>query len=598
MNNCQNIMKKMLSQTSIQKTAHYIPPVSIWRPIKDKKNSSVRVACIVDDYIYDGLQFEGEILLITESNWKSIIDYGDADFLLMNSFIESATGDWHMSQLSSLNDFGLLGEVLAYAKSCSIPTVYWFTKDHKYHEHFNKITKLFDYVFCADPEELSLLSSSGVKANLLLPCVQPALFNPFRKFEDYDSLKIELLVDGWADLDRYPDLVLQLKPFIDSGLLKIIESNYVITKNRVEASVECRQATLGYVTGLVKQSILKYAQIFLGLTPTIQDDTERVWSYLSVAASRVCILHMGDKLRVQQMNNLVLQIKDFNSLTEKLKWFDLDPLIREKFAHMAWREANLKHTFSHRVKTICEFIGINNDWDEFPKVSLIFPSYRPDYVERCISTYEKQVYENKEMILVLNIDCDIPNSISDKINAIPGAIALQLPQNCFAGDCINYGIKSSSGKYVFRIDDDDYYAQNYILDRVLTHRSLDMDFIANPHTLFFYFEENNNVYLRKTKSQPFVINPIGEFPTKFTGNSYSGKRTLFEQNPFKSNNYSAADVYFLDNLPENTYTVSADYFNMAAERRVDQTTHTWRLESQEKLKSNESLFAHYKCVAC
>lgn len=590
--------KKIISISSIQKTAYFVPPVLEWQPLKRGFNSSVRIACIVDDNLYDGLRFEGHVLPMTESNWKSILEYGSPDFLLMNSFIESATGDWHMAQFGGLEGNGLLAKVLDYAKSRQIPTVYWFTKDHKYHEHFKNIAGLCDFIFCADPEEINLLSSEGVRSELLLPCVQPALFNPFRHYEDYLSLDIELLVDGWADLDRYSGQFKQLHSLVEDGLLKIIESNYVITKNRVKASAEYRKATLGYVSSRIKKTILKYAKVYLGLTPSIQDETERMWSYLAVAASRVCILHMGSTLRHPVMNALVLRIEGMDELMTNLRWFELDPLMREKYAHLAWREAISNHTFSHRVKQICTAISVDDDWNEYPKASLIFPTYRPDYLERCVETYQRQLYENKELMLVFNSDESIPPAIQEKMIAIPGAVILKMPRNCFAGDCINYGVLSSKGEYVFRVDDDDYYSEHYIWDRMLCHRAVSLDFLANPHSLFFYFDEDNKVFLRKTKSPPFALNPPDETPVKFTGNTYSGTRQLFENSPFIVNNYSAADVFFLDNLPSGSLSGSADYFNMAAERRSDQATHTWRVEFQSKLRSGEPLFRHFECVTC
>jgi hypothetical protein len=256
MNTENTYSKKAISTASLQKTAYYVPPIPDWRPIKSDQNSTVRIACILDDYIFEGLRFEGTLLPLTEVNWKRIIEYGKPDFLLVNSFIESVTGDWHMAQLESGHN--LLNEVLSFARSNRIPTVYWFTKDHKYHHLFSKICSFFDFVFCADPKEVDLLTKEGVRSSLLLPCVQPVLYNPFRHYEDYHALDIELLVDGWATIDRYAKDFEYLKPLISSGTLKILESNYVITQNRVDASLEYKSATLGFINEKTKQAILKF----------------------------------------------------------------------------------------------------------------------------------------------------------------------------------------------------------------------------------------------------------------------------------------------------------------------------------------------------
>jgi hypothetical protein len=588
--------KKAISTASLQKTAYYVPPIPEWKALKSGKNSSVRMACILDDYIFEGMRFECTLLPLTTSNWKSVLKYGKPDFLLMNSFIESVTDDWNMSQLKIGET--LLAEILSFAKSNRIPTVYWFTKDHQYHHLFWKLSSSFDLVFCADPKEVELLSVEGVQASLLLPCVQPALYNPFRHFEDYHSLSIELLVDGWASIDRHTKEFDYLSQLISSGSIKIIESNYVITKNRVEASSAFKYATLGYVSEKTKQAVMKYVDVYLGLTPNIQDETERMWSYLQVGACKVCVIHQGGSLRHTDFNRLVLHAETPENFVNYLKWFSLDPLMRDKYAHLAWREVNQRHTFAHRLKEICLKLGVGNDWNEHPKASLVFPTYREENIKRCIATFTRQLYQNKELILVYNSNKALSNDICREINNVIDSSLLKLPGNCFAGDCINYGALSASGEYLFRVDDDDYYSEHYIQDRMLYHQAVDLDFIANPQTLFFYFTDDNLVYLRKHNSKPHSLSSNSSYSIKFAGNSYSGKLDIFKKSPFRPNNYSAADVFFLDNLPNNTSMASADIMNMAAERREDQSTHTWRIRSHDVLKKSSALFSHYKCVSC
>ena len=199
------------SERVIELTDYWAPPVPFWKPLKKKPNSSLRIACVVEDRLYHGLRYEAEVLLLTPTNWKQLLAYGRPDFLLMESIWKTATGHWHMGQCLGSNEREELLRILATAQTMSIPTVFWITKGHEYHEHYKEFSKHFDYVFCADFIEAERLRSEGIAAEILLPCVQPATHNPFRHYKDYNACDLGIIYDGWADLDRMTEDLCVLK---------------------------------------------------------------------------------------------------------------------------------------------------------------------------------------------------------------------------------------------------------------------------------------------------------------------------------------------------------------------------------------------------
>ena len=85
-----------LGEKTIEKTAFWSPPVPSWEPLKHKKNTHLRMACMVEERLYQGLRFEGEVMILTPLNWKQILEYGKPDFILMESVLISSCGHWHM----------------------------------------------------------------------------------------------------------------------------------------------------------------------------------------------------------------------------------------------------------------------------------------------------------------------------------------------------------------------------------------------------------------------------------------------------------------------------------------------------------------------
>src|SRR6056297_1151120 len=177
----------------LELTQYWTPPVPPWQPLKKTLNSSLRMACLVEDKLYQGLRFEGEVMLLSPLNWRHALKHGKPDFLIMESIWNTATGHWHMGQCPNANGRDELLEIVFLARKLSIPTVFWFTRGCEYHEHYKEFAKHFDFVFCADPAEAESLRDEGIQAQELLPCVQPAIYNPFRHYDHYNDFSLNIL---------------------------------------------------------------------------------------------------------------------------------------------------------------------------------------------------------------------------------------------------------------------------------------------------------------------------------------------------------------------------------------------------------------------
>ncbi|WP_435103468.1 glycosyltransferase [Arhodomonas sp. AD133] len=507
--------------------------------------------------------------------------------LIVESTWETATGHWSLAQCTFGGEAESLVELVNAFEKAGVPTAYWLTVDQVYHHHYKDFAKNFRKVFCADYREVGRLAAEGVKSTHLPPCVQPALYNPFRKHEYYDALELGVLFDGWGDLDRRPENFDFLKEVTRDHALDIVESRYQLTKRRLEAvDKELAPCIRGCVTRESRINVLKYAKAYISTERSLSTPTTQQWMALEAAASYLPIVHLGQLNRVDVRHNLVLAEETESGFLIELYRLKQDELYRKRQAHVAWRETYQSHTFSHRLRSICEQLNVSHDWEEYPKASLITPTYRKELLPRCYKTFERQSYPNKELVLVFNgnepptyqeLGLDKPRK---------DVVLTYLPQGHFTGSAMEIGHANIKGDYAFKVDDDDHYGTHYILDLMLAQHAIDSDRFGKPPCPFA-FEGENEVYRRKTpRTQPFTV-AEGEVFARGSiwpgGNSIAGRAKSFEMTPYPFYAIDGNDSAAIVNTERNAVIFLGDDFNLIAERRADATTHTWQV-SREKLK--------------
>lgn len=579
---------------------YYSPPVPTLKPLK-RPNSSLKIAVIVSDRLYHGLQYEGELLVLTPQNWKYILQYAKPDLIIVESTWETATGHWYMAQIPASGEYKKLGEIIMASRKLAIPTIFWNTKDFLYHIYFKDFAKLFDYVYCADVREAELLKSEGIDVEVLLPCVQPAIYNPFREYDRYHGMDLGILFDGWADLDRFRNELDVLELINDRFSLSIIESRFLITRARLDTYSRLKKVILGCVTDEMRSLCLKYSSCYISFDKSLSTETEQQWRILEAAASRVPTVHYGTLDPKDLRVNTAIECCNRDSFLVKLHLFNEDPLYRQKQGHLAWRYANLNHTFSHRMQAICKRIGLKNDWTEYPPVSIITPTMRESFFQRCFDNYHRQKYTPKELLVVYNGSKPSFGNLKKEITENHDINFHIVPQDLFAGACMNIGHFNAKGSYFFRMDDDDYYGENYILDMMLYLRAIDADFFGKPVSLYYYFpDDKNSVYFRETKTYPLCLLTEKHLRAgqRFSGNTFSGTKEFFSKNLYQNNSYAAADSTFLFNAKfDGVKIATMDCLNMCAERRKDQLGHTWIIKDDRVLKNSATGFNHPECIS-
>ena len=138
------------------------------------------------------------------------------------------------------------------------------------------------------------------------------------------------------------------------------------------------------------------------------------------------------------------------------------------------------HTYTHRVGSILDKIGIDSEVEfSDPKISLITCTNRPEMISNILENYDRQLWENKELKLI--IDCEkkkfkqIVQQFKDRKD-----IHLELVKPGLSlGECFNLGMELSSGEFIGKFDDDDLYGPHYLSDQMLPFEYTNADIVGS-----------------------------------------------------------------------------------------------------------------------
>lgn len=543
----------------------------------------LRIAAVVGERLYAGLAPEVDLIALAPSNWKSVLSDRIPNLILVEACACESIADWCIGPDSGLKS------MLNFAKTRAIPTVLWITQDDAYGHSHKTIAVDFDVVFCTDFREAESLRRLRVNAEVLLPAVQPRIYNSFRAFDNYDSIEIGVLYEGLVDTDlekRDRDVLCKAR---DYGL-RIIEP-----RSRRYASKLQRLAddfspfVLGYVDCRSRLLALKYSKAALFLESSHQSPSAQQWAALETAACRVPVMHVGRLPDDDVRKGIVMEKEDESEVAAELEKFSTDDLYRRKRGHLGWRAVYSQQTFSHRLKDICNKLGISCGWEEYPGASVVTPTRRIELLPRCLETFDRQTYPNKDMVIVVN-----RNSISGTEHTIRDIEArddvqlTSVPEERYAGACLNLGNLMARGSFCFRLDDDDYYGENYLLDMMLHLRSVSADVFGKAST-YVYFEAEGRTYERRRQAPELTILPSercarGEL--RISGNTVGGRKEVLARTPYSDFVFASADTAFLMNAGRKGLVIATlDGFNVAAGRRSDVSEHTWTARA-EFLKRN------------
>lgn len=266
------------------------------------------------------------------------------------------------------------------------------------------------------------------------------------------------------------------------------------------------------------------------------------------------------------------------TLEDELKYnTNEDILLNQIKKQIGWRTVIEKYNSYSHFSDLFKKININGFKNIFSlneKISVICSTNRIDNYSIIIDNFNRQNYENKELIIVFNLNMN--NEIENIINENPDLKIKQIDEKETLGHCLNEAIKLSTGEIISKFDDDDYYGKHYLTDMNYSMKISNADLVGKcAHMVYAletkelwvkFYKINYEDYTYQAKKWNFIC-----------GGSLFFKKYLFEKCKFKESN-TGEDSYFIDQVKQNKFTIYAsDYFNYCYIRNK-QENHTFNTD--------------------
>ena len=209
-------------------------------------------------------------------------------------------------------------------------------------------------------------------------------------------------------------------------------------------------------------------------------------------------------------------------------------------------------------------------------VSIITCTNKLIYMENIFANYDRQQYEDKELIIILNNNQLNMEEWTEEAGKHHNVTVYGVDEKEPLGVCLNYGIEKARFDYISKFDDDDYYGPAFLEDLMNAFEYTDADIVGkcasyvyfeNGSILALYGEDREHCYTQLVLGATMIV-----------------KRKVFGRVQWPTDRIRGSDSEFLRQSVKNGFKIySADRFNYVAVRRSSAALHTWKIEDEEHL---------------
>lgn len=293
-----------------------------------------------------------------------------------------------------------------------------------------------------------------------------------------------------------------------------------------------------------------YNMADVGVVPSYFDQCS--YTVIEMMANKLPVI-ISDVVGLNELIDKFSGLKTKISFTSKKTLLDVtnmaDKIIfsitnKNNTAKLVKKAYERVHSLFDSIKMVEQTISVyksllnehtNKDNNKIKKtylVSVIIPCYNSEkYIEKCIESVINQSYSNIEIILIDDGSQDNTYEIISKVTDHRLRI-VRNENNLGIVDCLNKGIELSQGKYIARLDADDYMMRNRIELQVdFLEKNKEFVMVGSNHILI---DEKGNIL--KYSSYPESSKEI--YIMKYFMNPMSHPTVLFRKSIFKEFRYT------------------------------------------------------------
>ena len=547
------------------------------------------VAAILDTFTEYCLRYEADLILLTPKQWKRQLERAQPAFLLVESAWSGNNGEWrYLLTNYKSRDVNPLRDLVGYCREHGLTigsTVFWNKEDPPNFEVFIDAAKEFDFVFTTDADCIPKYKEicGHDRVYLMAFACQPRLHNPCRgkSWPRYPVCFAGSWMEKYSERRRSLDDLLE--PALAFGL-HIFDRNFKVTEydSRYRFPDRYQSAIKGSLDYEHMLTAYRCYDVMMNVNTVTDSPTmfsRRVFESLACGTPVISTDSSGLEAT---LGGYVRITRNSQDTTSHLNELLADEERRMREGHLGYRYVHTHHTYRHRMKEMFLEVGVESgDSARKPSVSVVITTCRPDNVKFAIENYRKQVYAEKELLLVLNNAIFDVESIEAQARALNNVRIVQVDGRVTLGESLNRGVEEASGYYIAKMDDDDYYGENYLSDMMLAANFSEAE-ILGKGTYFVHMKSKDVMGLR-------VVGRQHEFTDFVAGATLTARRDVLREIPFPDRTKGEDSNLLKEASKAGCRIYSADVYNFLALREVEHSKHTWTIEDSEFLKNCRSL---------
>ena len=167
-----------------------------------------------------------------------------------------------------------------------------------------------------------------------------------------------------------------------------------------------------------------------------------------------------------------------------------DPLRREEHSIGLRRAALLTHSRPAWRQRAATAAGRRSR--RFPTCSVVLATRRPEQLDFALRQVVRQRGVDLEVVLVAHGFEPDPGRVRGVLGDVPKQVLSRSGDELF-GDVLTAGVRASSGDVVIKMDDDDWYGRDFLLDLMLAREYSGADIVGAPAEMVYLDELHRTV---------------------------------------------------------------------------------------------------------
>ena len=558
-------------------------------PARAPRRPDLRVGVILDEFSAAAFGYEWATVALDPAAWRQQLAEHPLDLIFVESAWAGNSRLWRGKLAGPNGPAPQLAEMLAFARSAGIPSVFWNKEDPPHYDDFLPAAALFDHVFTSDVRRIEHYRRDLGHGNVgVLPfAAQPAIHNPARP--RYGRHARDAAFAGMYFAHKYPERRNQMDLLLGGVMDAQLPGGLEIFSRKLDGDANYQfpapldARVVGSLSYAQMLSAYKAYKVFLNVNSVVDSPSMCARRIFEINAAGTPVITTPSAAVSEFFTRAEVPVASTREEAAVLaRGLVRNPEYNDRTVHLAQRRIWSAHTYAHRAEAVvAAAVPARSRPLVRPTVSALVPTIRPHLVENVFRTLAAQQDVEVELVLLAHGVQLEPERIRE-LSAAHGVkvTLLAAGPDVPLGECLNRCVQAASGDVVAKMDDDDHYGPHYLSDQLYALEYSGADVVG---------KQGHYMHLRSSGA---VVLRFGHREHRYTdfvmGPTIVTRRELALELPFPALGLGEDTGFLRQAAAAGKRIYSADRFNYFQVREA--SGHTWQVDDATLLASGDLRF--------